>query len=71
MQKMRQGDYFQISFFKKRYIYIRYEQVVSTLALIYFGRPPLRHTTKTNPITFEMVDLETYSILTFYKKVCD
>ena len=68
---MRQGDYFQISFSFLKKIYIRYKQVVSTLVLTDFGRPPLIHTTKTNPIAFKTVDLETCSILTFYKKVCD
>ena len=38
---------------------------------IYLGRPPLRHTIKTNCIIFQTVDPETYSILIFYKRVWD
>ena len=44
-------------------------QVVSTLVLIYFGRPRLGYKAKTNFITFQFVDSEIRSILFFYKKV--
>ena len=40
-QKMKQGDYF--FFFKKKKNYIMSKQVTSTLVLIYFGRPRVRH----------------------------
>ena len=33
-------------------------QMVSTLALIYSGRPPFRHTIETNRMTFQTVDQE-------------
>ena len=33
-------------------------QMVSTLVLIYSGRPPLRHTIETNRMTFQTVDQE-------------
>ena len=36
-------------FFKK--LYIRSEQALNNLVLIYFGRPPLGHTIKTNFMT--------------------
>ena len=45
------------------------KQVVSTLDLIYFGRPPLWHKIKTNFITFQTADLKMCSILIFYKRV--
>ena len=37
-----------------------------TLILIYFGRPPLGHSIKTNFTTFQAVDLGTFSIFIFY-----
>ena len=37
-------------FLKK--LYIRQKQVVSTLVLTFFGRPPLGHTIKINFMTF-------------------
>ena len=43
--------------------------MVSTLVLIYFDRTWLRHTTKTNFITFQIVDQEKCSILGFYKRI--
>ena len=43
-------------FLKK--LYIKSNQVVSTLGLIYFGRLPLVHTIKTNYIAFSTVDPE-------------
>ena len=45
--------------------------MVSTLVLIYFDRPSLGHTMKTNCTTFEAIDPETGSILIFYKSVWD
>ena len=42
-------------------------QVVSTVVLIYFGRPRLGHAIKTNCITFRTDDLEICSVLIFYK----
>ena len=42
--------------------------MVSTLDLMYFGRPQLEHTIKARFITFQTVDLEIWSILIFYKK---
>ena len=44
-------------------------QVVSTLLLIYFGKPRLEHTIKTNFITFQTDAPEVCSILTFYKSL--
>ena len=43
--------------------------MVSTLVLIYFGRPQLGHTIKTNLTKFQTVDPEIWSILNFYKYV--
>ena len=45
--------------------------VVSTLVLIYFGRPQLGHTIKTNCITFQAVDQMICSNLRFYKRDWD
>ena len=42
--------------------------MVMTLVLIYFGRPPLGHTIKTNFKTFQTVDLEIFSIFIFHKR---
>ena len=42
--------------------------MVSNLVLIYFCRPRLGHTAKTNLITFHTVDPEIYSILIFYRR---
>ena len=53
-------------FFKR--LYIRSEQVVSTLVLIYFGKPPLRITIKRNYITFQTVDSDMCLILIYYIK---
>ena len=55
-------------FLKK--LYIRWKQVVCTLVLIYFGRPRLGHTIKTNFI-LQTVDPEICSILILYKGVWD
>ena len=41
----------------------------STLVLIYFGRPGLGHTVKTNFITFQTVNPAISSILIFHKRV--
>ena len=54
-------------FFKKALHKVK--QVVSTLNLMYFGRPQIEHTIKARFITFQTVDLEIWSILIFYKKV--
>ena len=44
--------------------------MVSTLVLIYFGRPPIGHVIiTTNVITFHSLDLEMCSILIFHKKI--
>ena len=53
-EKMRQGDYrpFFVFFFKN---YIRYKQVVTTLVLIYFGRPRLGCTIKTDMLNFDLL----------------
>ena len=56
-------------FYKKTYV--RPQQVVSTLVLIYFGRAPLGHLIKTNFITFQTVDPDIFSIFILYKKVWD
>ena len=53
------------SFFKKQK---RSKQVVSTFVSLYFGRPPLGRTIKTNFITLQIVDPELRSILIFHKK---
>ena len=53
------------------FLFVDIKQVFNTLVLIYFGRPPLGHTTDRNFITFHIVDLEKCSILIFYKKVWD
>ena len=45
--------------------------MVSNLVLIYFGRPRLGHTIKTNLITFQILDPEICSILRSYKRVWD
>ena len=42
---------------------------MSTLILIYFGRPQLGHKIKTNFTTFQTVDPEISSILIIYKRV--
>ena len=39
------------------------------LVLIYFGRPPLGNTIKTNFITSQIADLQIGPILIFYKRV--
>ena len=57
-----------VFFFKKKH-YVRSMQMVSTLLLIYFGKPRLEHTIKTNFITFQTDDLEVCSILIFYKSL--
>ena len=51
---MRQGEQFKTSISKKKMLYIRSKQVVSTLDLIYLLG--LGHTTKTNCITFRTVE---------------
>ena len=43
---MRQGDQLQTSFRFLKKLNIRSKQAISTLVLIYFGRPPLAHTIK-------------------------
>ena len=45
--------------------------MVNTLVLIYFGRPKLWHTIKSNFITFQIVDPEIFSIFIFHKRVWD
>ena len=45
--------------------------VVSTVVLIYFGRPELVHTIKTNFIIFQAVDQMICSNLRFYKRDWD
>ena len=45
--------------------------MVSTLVLIYFGRPRLGHKTKATFITFQTVDPQIRSIMAFYKRVWD
>ena len=55
--------------FLKRF-HIGYKQVVSTLVLIYVGKPRPEYMIKTNFITINTVNPERYSILTFYKSVC-
>ena len=42
-------------------------QVVSTLVLVDFGRPPVGDTIKTNCIIFQTVDREIYLFLFFLK----
>ena len=42
---------------------VKSKQVVSTLVLIYFGRPPIGHTIKENCKTFQTVDLKKCPIL--------
>ena len=42
--------------------------MISTLVLIYFGRPQLRHTVKLDFMTFRTVDPEIRSILIFFFK---
>ena len=66
MQTIRREPSSRPLFFLEK-IYIRSMQVVSTF-LLYFGKPQLGHTTKTNSITFQTVDLEICSILIFYKR---
>ena len=39
--------------------------MVSTLVLIYFGSPQLKHTIKTNCINVQTVDPDTWSVLIF------
>ena len=46
------GELFPDHFCFLRKLYIRQKQVASTLVLIHFVRPLLRHTTKENFITF-------------------
>ena len=53
---------------KKRF---KVKHVISRLVLIYFGRPQVGDTIKTNFITFQTVDPEKWRILIFYKKVWD
>ena len=60
MQKMRQGDWW----FKNLYVT---SQQVNALFLIYLGRLPLGHTTKTSYIAFQNDDPEICSILIFVK----
>ena len=50
-------------FFEK--LLYKAKQVVNTLVLIYFVRSRLRNSTKTNFITFQIVDPEICSILIF------
>ena len=50
---------------------IRWKQVVSTLGLINFRRPRLRHTINTKFISFQTVGSEICSIVTFYYRVWD
>ena len=59
---MNQGDQFQTSFcfFKKAFCNVK--AIVSTLVFIYFGRPGLGHTIKTNFLTFQIADPEICSI---------
>ena len=45
--------------------------MISTLVLIYLGRPRLEHTVKTNFITIHTIDPDICSILILYKKVWD
>ena len=45
--------------------------MVMTLVLIYFCRPPLGDTIKTNFVTQHTVDLEICSIFVFYKRAWD
>ena len=47
-------------FFKE--LNLRLKQVVSTLVLRYFGRPPLRHAIITDCIKFQTVDTEIWPI---------
>ena len=56
MHKLRQGDLFQTSFLLLKKLYRWSKQEVSTLVLIYFVRPRLSHTIKTNLIKFQTVD---------------
>ena len=67
----RETNFETFSFLKM--FYIRSKQEVSTLILIYFGRPLLGHakTNWTNCIAFQAVDPKLCSILTFYKRVLD
>ena len=57
-------------FFKKALLKIK-TSGKHILALIHFGRPRLRHTIKANFITFQTIDSEICSILTFHKSVCE
>ena len=67
---MRQGKYFQTSFcFSNKALCIK-KQVISSLVLIYFGRPQLEYIIKVNFVTFQ-TDPEIGSVLTFYKRVWD
>ena len=68
---MKLRDQFQISFCFLEKLYIRSKQVISTLVLIYFGRPPPGQTMKINSLTFQTVDLEICLILIFYERVWD
>ena len=52
-----------LCFLKK--LYIRSKQGVSSLVLIYFGRPRFPHTIKSNCTTFQAVDPDIWSILIF------
>ena len=57
--------------FLKKKLYMRAKEVITTLVLIYFGRPLLGHIIKTNFISFQIVDPKICSILIFYKRFWD
>ena len=52
-------------------LYVRSKKVVSTLDLIYIGRPQLGHTTKKNFLTFQTVVQKICSVLISHKKVSE
>ena len=59
------GELAQIFFWFLKKFYLMSTQMVSTFALIYFGRLSLRHTVKTNFITLQIVDPEVCLFLIF------
>ena len=65
----RLGPELFLIFLKK--LHIQEKQVVCTLVLIYFGRPRLGHTIKTNFITFQTVDPEICPISIFCERMWD
>ena len=56
-------------FFKKAFYKVKASD--QHLSFVYFGRPHLGHTIKTNLIIFQTVDPDICSNLIFYKRVWD